>query len=200
MPCECLSKTVLKVFNGIFLVCGLAYIGLAIYVLVDDDFEWAGKGYGYGCLAFGGFIVLLSLFGLCGTGNRCSIWIYTAFMTLILLAELIVFIVAVTQGSKLKEWLNNAWNDMDAEAVDEFMKKVECGLYNTGGNSTIVSCDEVDDVNPCFEDCYNQVESDFKSAGSVLSVITIAVAGVQGLLLFAACCLVCDDDYDEIKH
>lgn len=197
MPCECLSKTVLKVFNGIFLLGGLAYIGLGIYVLVDEDFDWAGKDYAYGCFVFGGFIVLLSAFGLCGTGSRCMIWIYAIIMTLILLAELAVFILALTQGTKLKEWLSDGWDEMSAEDKTDFMEKAKCGLNNE--DNPLNNCTKVIDVDPCFEDCYTKVENDFKTAGSVLMIVTCSVVGVQTLLLTASCCLVCDDDFDEEK-
>jgi len=191
MPCECLSKTVLRVFNGIFLLFGLAYIGLGVYMLVDDTFKWAGSEYAYGCFVLGAGIVVLAVIGLCGTTSRCAMWIYTIVLSLFIIGQLVLVIFALVNEGQLQDWLEDAWDAMDDQEQDELMKSLDCGTYN----ESPVTCGG--DPNECFLDCYEKAKTDLQDAGSALMIIACCAAGVQALLLTASCCLICDDDYTD---
>jgi hypothetical protein len=198
MPCECLSKTILRVCNVIFLLLGLAYVGLGIYILVDGDLDFLPgnvENYAYGCFAFGAFAIVLAVVGLMGTTNRCCMWIYTIFLTCVVLAQLGVAIFALVRNGDFRKILGDAWEGWDADQKNDFMEHFKCGDFNT---DTSLTCNEgLAEEDPCFIDCYDAVESEFTTAGSVLFIVTLCIAGVEALLLVASCCLVCDDDYDD---
>jgi len=108
----------LLVLNILFVIVGLALIGLGIYIKVDtnftsilSEFSQAGnfKGQALGFLAFvmiggGVFTVLIALFGCVGAlwHNRCFLYMYAIILLILMILELAAVIMALVYKSKLR--------------------------------------------------------------------------------------------------
>ncbi|CAF0817068.1 unnamed protein product [Adineta steineri] len=151
-------RGVLLFFNVLFVIVGLALIGLGVYIKVDDNFasilselanESSFQGQSLGFLAFvmiggGVFTLLIALFGCMGAlwNNRCLLYMYALVLALLMILELVAFIMAFVYKSNLtkvyKETLSTALQTAlkaDDEKVLTSFRKLEdsmhcCGVYN----------------------------------------------------------------------
>merc|ERR1712176_86412 len=105
-----------------------------------------------------------------------------------------VVVIAFTRDNLSKDFLRDRWNDDLSQAQrDEIMEQAECGIHNDsdsweGGDSCV--------DNDCFEDCYNVFKEEFQNIGSVVAIVSIAIVGVEIILLLSSCCLLCTEDED----
>jgi len=205
--CECLSKFVVRVLNIVFLLAGLGIIGIGVYVYTSNVAAWAGKDLAIALFIFGGFCIVLAAIALCGAGdgNKCAMGIYAVFMTLLILGQIAIVILALTNEGRAKDYLQDRWNDLNASEQDEIMKNMKCGKYQ--GEEVILTdpamtCTKWDGTtsypaNDNFQCCYDKAKTEFTTVGSVTWIICMVVAGIEVVLLIASCCILCDDDDDD---
>ncbi|CAF0748745.1 unnamed protein product [Adineta steineri] len=152
-------RGVLLFFNVLFVIVGLALIGLGIYIKVDDNFasileqlangQKTFEGQSLGFLAFvmiggGVFTLLIALFGCMGAlwNNRCLLYMYALILALLMILELVGFIMAfVNKGNLEKDYKQSLSNVLQAalknntvSVLTSFHKLEDilkcCGAYN----------------------------------------------------------------------
>ncbi|CAF0754758.1 unnamed protein product [Adineta steineri] len=127
-------RGVLLFFNVLFVIVGLALIGLGIYIKVDDNFasilskladeSTTFQGQSLGFLAFvmigsGVFTLLIALFGCMGAlwNNRCLLYMYALILALLMILELVGFIMAFVYKSKLKDVYTDSLSTALTDAI-----------------------------------------------------------------------------------
>ncbi|KAG6964226.1 hypothetical protein JG688_00007792 [Phytophthora aleatoria] len=120
---ECCSGSALFVFNGVDLLCGVALTVYSLYIGLNHYApEWL-----YGpILAVGALLILSTLMSWCGASNRsCSVCLSCSSYLLILLAlaELVLAVVILTQGSTIDEFLRQ--HQQELKITDEQLRRLE---------------------------------------------------------------------------
>ncbi|UJR23570.1 hypothetical protein I4U23_026558 [Adineta vaga] len=153
-----LMRGILLFFNVLFVIVGIALIGLGIYIKVDDNFasvlnkiadlsDFSGQALGF--LAFvmiggGVFTLLIALFGCMGAlwNNRCFLYLYAFILGLLMILELVAFIMAFVYKGKVTDVYKTALskvfdtalqsNQTDVlHAFQELEKNMKCcGVHN----------------------------------------------------------------------
>ncbi|CAF0754672.1 unnamed protein product [Adineta steineri] len=137
-------RGILLFFNVLFVIVGLALIGLGIYIKVDDNFasileELANgqktfEGQSLGFLAFvmiggGVFTLLIALFGCMGAlwNNRCLLYMYALILALLMILELVGFIMAFVNKGNLEK----VYKDSLSKALKDAVAKNETGVLTS---------------------------------------------------------------------
>lgn len=139
--CGCsISRSVIKVINGLFLLISLGIMGFGGYLFTTDAMDWIGNGIAVGLICFGGFVFLLSLLGLfsakdredtiCIGDNKCLMGVYSTLLLILILAQIAVAIVVLVAEDDAEQFLQDRWNDMSFEQQDNIMQEFECGPYS----------------------------------------------------------------------
>lgn len=118
--CEGMARFLLFVFNFIFVITGLALIGLGAYVQIQakEYLDFLGNAYVNTPVVFmivGGVIFVIAFFGCCGAWKKseCMIYTYAVFLLIVLLAEIGAGIAAyVMHGDLETEMETNMKNGM----------------------------------------------------------------------------------------
>jgi len=112
--CEGLGRTLLFLFNFIFVITGLALIGLGAYVQIEANkyLDFLGNQYTNTPVLFiivGVVIFLIAFLGCCGAWkkNICMIYTYSVLLLIVLVAEIAAGIAAYVLKDELETEINN---------------------------------------------------------------------------------------------
>ncbi|XP_041365871.1 tetraspanin-18-like [Gigantopelta aegis] len=112
MSCRCgitSARVLLVLFNTVLVLCGLALLGIGLWVKVDPK---VGKVQdlaelqsdtryiyisSYVLIGVGGFVVIVGVFGCCGglTSNRCLLGLYIFLLIIVFLGHIAAAIMAI---------------------------------------------------------------------------------------------------------
>jgi len=151
-------RGVLLFLNILFILVGLAILGIGIYMKVDNNFssilskltgESGFEAQSFGYLAFaliggGVFTLLIALFGCMGTlwHNRCLLYMYAIILAILMIVELVAFIMAFVYKGQLKKTYEDALNNVLQDALKGNKKELLsafteleiamkcCGVFN----------------------------------------------------------------------
>ncbi|CAF1026072.1 unnamed protein product [Rotaria sordida] len=163
LPCgaDCM-RGVLLFLNGLFVLVGLALLGIGIYIKVDTNFasvlsklatDGSFEVKTIGFLAFvmiggGIFTLLVALLGCVGAlwNNRCLLFTYAIILIILMLLELVGFILAMVYKGKLKGLFE-----------EPLFKVLDVALKNKD-NATILAFQDLENSMKC---CGVHNESDY---------------------------------------
>eukprot|EP00947_MAST-08B_sp_MAST-8B-sp1_P002340 g2340.t1 len=150
---SCISKTILTIINVVFVICGLALIGLPVYGIIQWNQVFAGgeaQGQSisnlvgspialYAMIGIGSFMFVLSLIGLIGThlkkavAAKTLLTIYLVFVFLLLVASilLIAFLKLLTDDAKKAGGLQTNTN---IQSVKSQFENGLSGFFNCSYN------------------------------------------------------------------
>lgn len=190
------TRNVVWWLNLVFLVAGLGLICSGVFIYVQDVAAWAGDGLAIATFLLGFFILVLSMLALFGASTqtlKCPMWTYIVLLSLLIIAQISVVVVAITMESTAKDVLFKQWNRLSDAQREEFMKQADCGVHN--GEEWSQGCGDGDE---CFLDCYDSIVDELSSVGSVVMIFGVLIAALELTLLFCSFVVVCVDD-DEWK-
>merc|ERR1712154_672845 len=111
--------------------------------------------------------------------------IYAVFMTLLILGQIAIVILALTNEGRAKDYLKNRWDDLDSAEQEKIMEEMKCGMYQDKDVtitdvSPAIDCDKWDGQTPIltndnFECCYDAAKTQFTTVGSVTWIICMVV-------------------------
>ncbi|KYO37491.1 CD63 antigen [Alligator mississippiensis] len=135
-------KCLVFFFNLLFWVCGIALVGLGIYVQVMLNksltmHNLSASGPAIVIIAVGVVIFFISFFGCCGAWKEsyCMVTTFAVLLTLIFLVEIAAAIAGYVFKDKLRKTLEDElWREMHnytndklaKEAMDELQKQYMC--------------------------------------------------------------------------
>ena len=171
-----LTRFLLIIVNVLFLILGLAVLIMAIVL------RWGSSSFNklinipemntlidsasaistvtIILLILGGFIILLSLFGICGTKymNRFFLIVYEIIVMIIFLSQIIAILVLLFSGSSIESDYRNALNQTVSKINDDYdTHKDQCQLMFALSDS--------------FKCCGANGPSDFKNSTLVTDMI-----------------------------
>jgi len=127
-------RGLLLVLNILFVLLGLALIGIGIYIKVDSNFasildkleDLKGiSAQALGFLAFamiggGVFTLLVALLGCMGAlwRNRCFLYMYAVILVILMIIELVGFIMALVYKGKLQDLYEKPFYDLLHTALE----------------------------------------------------------------------------------
>jgi len=131
--CVHCARVTLIIFNSIFLIVGLAVLGVGIWLVADPNVSsilaiagGAGNSniirvVAYIFLATGGLIFLVSLFGIIGASrwNKCLLATYIAFITILICAQIAVVILGFVASREIGDALKDGMKDFIRTSYDE---------------------------------------------------------------------------------
>ncbi|CAF1039298.1 unnamed protein product [Rotaria sp. Silwood1] len=151
-------RGVLLFLNALFVLIGLALLGIGIYIKVDTNFasilsklatDGSFEVKTLGFLAFvmiggGIFTLIIALLGCIGAlwNNRCLLFMYAIILILLMILELVAFILALVYKGKLKNLfeeplfkiLHTALENKDNKTITAFHDLENsmkcCGVHN----------------------------------------------------------------------
>jgi CD63 antigen len=169
--CENFWRTILFIFNFVFVVTGLALIGLGAYVQVQATkyLDFLGNQYTNTPVLFivvGVVIFLIAFLGCCGAvkKNKCMVYTYSALLFIVLVAEIAAGIAAYVLKDALEARINQKMQmGMQNYGKDDYggvtttwdlvQRELECcGVNNatdwksTDYNKTPDSCCQTDSI------------------------------------------------------
>jgi len=154
--CVGMAKFVLISINTIFFILGAAVTGLGSYVIATAP-QWFHKtdqtilntSALWGLVIFGAIMMVLAFSGCCGAikGDGCCgkffLWIYSATVGLVILAELVLFTIIMINSGKFDTL---AKNEQVNKTVDQFDKEVNEYVANTYQACCVPKFNDQDDV------------------------------------------------------
>lgn len=120
---ECCSGSALFVFNGVDLLCG---VGLTVYSLYIGLNHYAPPWLYEPILAVGALLILSALMSWCGSSNQSctSCLSYSSYLLILLaLAELVLAIGILTQGSTLDHFLQR--HQQELKLTNDQLRRLE---------------------------------------------------------------------------
>jgi len=214
--CRLVSRNLLWYFNLALFIAGLAFLGCAIFLWVDDTLKWNDREMAFRTTVFACFVMILGLVGMQGTCyekvDKCDLAVYIFLLGACVIAQLSVLIWYLVDGNDFEKYLREIWDDWSFDKQESWMDVRDCGIHKSGGlefdgqDITIpeecpgipIGTDWPDNDNPCFDDCYQEAKDAFTDFGTLTSVLTTL------LVLFEIACLViaialccCSNDYDD---
>ncbi|KAM5181832.1 CD63 antigen [Mantella aurantiaca] len=135
-------KYLIFLFNLLFWICGIALIGLGIYVQVYLNKSLAISASASGApivlIAVGVVIFFISFFGCCGAAkeNYCMVTTFAVLLGLIFLVEIAAAIAGYVFRNKVQ--------DVYKDSLKDSMAKY---------NNTLTAKDEVDEIQKAFKCC-----------------------------------------------
>jgi len=123
-----MGRTLLFIFNFIFVITGLALIGLGAYVQIEANkyLDFLGNQYTNTPVLFiivGVVIFLIAFLGCCGAWkkNICMIYTYSVLLLIVLVAEIAAGIAAYVLKDELETEINdNMKNGMQNYGKDDY--------------------------------------------------------------------------------
>lgn len=223
--CLCITRGFVFYCNIALLFFGVAAMGYAIYLWATPDLEWAGDDLALSFTIFAAFLIIVALLGITGTWAEvypCDLVVYLILIVSIVIAQVAFVIYTNTNEQNVKEYLEGIWDDWSDARKDEAMSAYECGLYHTSsfnvtGEDGIIneapfdvanctdSVIDMESMDYCFEDCYNEAKDAITTLGALTSTFLILFALLELMLMISSFILVCNppDDYysdDEIEE
>jgi hypothetical protein len=187
--------------NLIFNILGFVMvIGGVVAIFVSQVGEYVGRDISIGVCALGAFMILLATLAMCGStkishDNRCTLKVYVVFLSLLIVAQAALVVVAFFKEGHLFDFIQGRWNGFEKSDRENFMKNVGCGMYNEDKK---LSCGSDLDSKACFTDCFETVKKDFGNVTSILSIVSICIIGYELLMLVFSVCIVCEDTSNQM--
>lgn len=137
----CLRKFV-NLFNIVFVLIGFLLIGVGVYLHMSELSNWYGKSMPLVLMCSGGFIFMLAFLGLCGAcnENKCLLWVYSFVLMILIIAQVAVVVIGITQSGVIESYLNTAWIQLEEECQlpenwdDQGMNNDDGGADADAGN------------------------------------------------------------------
>jgi len=208
-----LAKTLMVVFNLVFLVCGITIVVVALtadHPKSIDGLVQGLKNVNYYFLAVGVFISFMAFLGCCGAWREssCMINAFLVLLVAILVAEIAVVGLAFYKRNNIEEEVRREGlerlkkqDDASKHILDDIQTSLHCCGINdytdyTVNNITIppscckgtITCTK-DSPEIFSQGCYIVVSDKIKSNLFVVGTIAIVIAFIEVLGLIFACCL-----------
>lgn len=117
---------ILALINSVFLVLGIAMIGVSAYGLVEfqNYGEFMSKDGFFILIAMGAIAMIISLLGICGAlqKNKLMLLIYIVAMLVIVLGQLIMGVLTMIWAGRVDLVQNNKFV---ADQTDPFIKRID---------------------------------------------------------------------------
>jgi len=219
--CIFVSRAFVFRSNISLLLVGLAAMGYAIYVWVDDSMDWADNDLPLRFTIFAAFLILLALLGIQGTWDeveRCDLVVYLVLLFVIVVLQIVAVIYVAVNESDVKEYLEDTWDDWSDPRKLKGMESYECGVYHPNPPSilgfnggainvspyNVAKCVDpsgADEKDYCFEDCYSEARTAFTTFGTLTTIFSTLFALFELMVLIASCILVCNrPDYVDYEY
>lgn len=188
------SKRMLLAMNLIFLIMGAAIVGVAVYVRNSDTTKITSTALPNGLIALGALIMTISFLGCCGAlrESRCMLFLYATLLFLLILAQVVLAGLILTNNGKAEDILRDGWNDQmndDPSVILDLQNQFDCCGFDTttpdvpGGSKSPCPPAPADTVT-----CFSKLEDEFHSRTRVLGAIGIAFGLFEIFgLIFAVC-------------
>lgn len=200
-PSKCL-KYVLVIVNVIFLLLGLALLGLAVYLFVDKTVVIAAikltQPVLIAAIVIGGLIALISLLGCCGAAaeNSCALCTYGTFISVLIVAEIAIAIVffvipTIVNGYVRCQWYPACGGCNSTYCSDANYCSWGCfsilDFLNTNlpDWSTVIGCN----TDPSFENCLTHLETYLRDKLIIVGSVAAAFAVIELLGVIGSCIL-----------
>lgn len=208
-----LAKTLLFVFNALFLACGILMIGVGLYQTFNGDHKTVNKmiqdldALSIGVIIIGVIVVIISFLGCCGAlkESNCMITTFLIFLLIILIAEIVVAGLAFHYKGDIENFVeknaNKTFHNKNSNLWDTIQGDLKCcGVQGKtdwpNQNALPGSCCDPplpkNDYCPsskatggCLPKLKDMVKSNYLVVGLV--VLTVAFIEVMGIIF--ACCL-----------
>jgi len=206
-----LAKTLLFVFNALFLACGLTMIGVGLYQTLKGEHKTVNDviagldALSIGVIIIGVIVVIISFLGCCGAlkESNCMITTFLIFLIIILIAEIVVAGLAFHYKGDIKSFVkknaheafkykSDLWDPVQAdlkccgvEGKDDYPNQNE--LPGSCCDPPLVKkyCPSTQATGGCLPKLEDMVKSNYLVVGLV--VLTVAFIEVMGIIF--ACCL-----------
>jgi len=206
-----MAKTLMVVFNFVFLLCGIGICVLSFGTpKTYNDFIDGLNKVNYVFLAVGVVISLMAFLGCCGAlmENSFMITTFILLLTSVLIAEIAIGGVAFAKRGDIEDTIKkagikmiNSTDKSQHEIINDIQQNLHCcGMTGvddyTGGMKVPPSCCEKH-VDTCSKDsgdlyktgCYQKIADQINSHLLYIGIAALVVIFVEILGLIFACCL-----------
>jgi CD63 antigen len=174
---------------------GAAIVGVAVYVKNSDTTKIASEALPNGLLAIGALVMTISFLGCCGAlrESRCLLFLYALLLFVLILAQLVVAGLILTDSGKAEDVLSDGWNEQridDPQVIRDLQNQFDCC-----GFTTIAPGVEDGSVSPCppapaaTTPCFDKLKDEFNSRARLLGGFGVALALMEIFGLIFAICL-----------
>lgn len=212
-----MAKTLLVIFNGLFLICGIAMIGIGIAQSTAGGIKnlnqlIAGLDYlNVAVIVLGLVVCIISFLGCCGAlkESNCMISLFMLFLTLILVAEVVAAGMAFKYKGEIKEFartesLKALKDNKTAHAFDIIQNDWKCcgvdGAKDYTDNQRPIPascCSNLPVAATCTTDtagfhdvgCLPEIENRLKTNYLAVGVTALIIAFIEIIGIIFACCL-----------
>ncbi|GAB1606381.1 CD81 antigen-like [Argonauta hians] len=203
-------KYILLFFNLLIFILGIAGVALGTVLVVNKDLIIKGlekineedivTSLSTDSIKTGGTLliiasvitVLIAFFGCYGAWkeNGCMLGTYAAVMSLILILQVAVFILAAVAKPKveaaLKEGLEKLVQKYGSNGtIDDFFKSNNCCGIQTGDDTSKYKCGKLKNQEGCYTKFKNTIDNNLPAVIG----IAVGIVLVQLVLIIFACCL-----------
>lgn len=192
---EC-GKKVLMAMNLVFLGLGAAIVGVGVYVLNSDVGELTSNALPVGMIALGSIVMLISFLGCCGAlkEGRAMLCCYVLFLLVLIIAQIIVAALVLSDKDKAKDIVEDGWNDASLSTRCDVQNNFDCcGFFGPSDNSTptsVCECPKIGGTNTTVTvGCLDKLESDLEDNLELLGAIGVAFALFQIVGVVLSLCL-----------
>jgi len=179
------TKRALFAMNLIIVIFAIILIAIGGYVVQSTIADITTKGVPAGIIVMGIFLLFISVLGCIAAGkeNKRLLGWYAIALFLILLIQIILAIVLLTNGNKAESWVSDGWYNASAATQADLMNTFSCcGLNNV--NDTYAKC-----PNTAWPPCLGKLKSEFEDHIIPLGAVSITFAFLQMCAVLCALCL-----------
>lgn len=193
------SKKSLLVLNVIFLIFAIIVIAVGSYVVQSAVSAITTQGVPVGMIVMGTFLLVISIFGCIAAAkeSRKLLGIYAVLLFLILLVQIIIAIVLLTNSKKADDYVRDGWAGASASQQADLQDSFGCcGLTNYNETLSPQTCKAENKNTPCLSKISSKFEDNYVALGAI--ALTFGILQAFGVIL--ALCLrggVGQTTYDE---
>jgi len=206
-----LAKTLLFVFNALFLACGLTMIGVGLYQTLKGEHKTVNDviagldALSIGVIIIGVIVVIISFLGCCGAlkESNCMITTFLIFLLIILIAEIVVAGLAFHYKGDIENFVeknaNKTFHMKNTQLWDTIQGDFKCcGVKGKEDwpdqNDLPGSCCDPPLNNTCpsskaTKGCLPKLEDMVKKNYLVVGLVVLTVAFIEVMGIIFACCL-----------
>jgi len=170
-------KRLLFVLNLVFLIFGIALVGLGVTAMRSEVLKLAhGDNVSMAILAVGILIIVMSCLGFCGvfTFNNYVLALYGFLLVLMLIVQITVTSYAYTHESNMQKMLLKEWNKSDDATKNALQDSLSCCGFSTFGENAGSVCPAVAD-----DACYPHLKSQLAGYSNAIRPCMVLVLIVE---------------------